>query len=249
LARGEYAGLNHVHLAEKLAERGLPLGRTTLRALLLAAGLRSPRTRRAPAHRRRRERYPQAGMLLQADGSPHRWLGPRHPPLCLLGAIDDATGTVPGAVFRAPEDAAGYLLLLRQIVTTAGIPLALYVDRHGIFRKRARAPLTLEEELGIRRLDALSPQAKGRIERLWRTLQDRLVHELRLAGSPPWRRPTPSCRGSWRPSMPASPSRRPSPRPPGGRCPRGWTRSGCCAPSTRCASATGRSGCCPAASG
>jgi hypothetical protein len=103
-----------------------------------------------------------------------------------------------GAVFRAQEDAAGYLLLLRQIVTTQGVPLALYVDRHGIFQKRRGEPLTLEEELAggrlptqvgralvelaIRRIDALSLQAKGRIERLWGTLQGRLVQELRLAG-------------------------------------------------------------------
>jgi hypothetical protein len=142
---------------------------------------------------------PREGMLLPADGSPHRWLGPDRPALTLLGAIDDATGTVPGAVFRAQEDAHGYLLLLRAIVRTKGIPLALYVDRHGIFKQRQRDPLTPEEELAggrlptqvgrvleelaIRPIDALSPQAKGRIERLWGTLQGRLVAELRLAGA------------------------------------------------------------------
>jgi transposase len=200
LARGKYAGFNHRHLAEKLAEvEQLPLGRTTVRRILLAAGEASPRPRRAPKHRRRRERMPREGMLLQADGSPHRWLGPDRPALTLVGAIDDATGTVPGAVFRQQEDAQGYLLLLRAIVLTRGIPLALYVDRHGIFKKSRREPLTLEEELaggrlptqvgraleelGIRPIFALSPQAKGRIERLWGTLQGRLVAELRLAGA------------------------------------------------------------------
>jgi transposase len=121
LAREKYAGLNHQHLTEKLAEdEELPLHRTTVRRLLLAAGVASPRPRRG-----RRERLPREGMLLQADGSPHRWLGPAHPPLTLVAAIDDATGTVPWAVFREQEDAAGYLLLLRAVVTAKGVPLAL----------------------------------------------------------------------------------------------------------------------------
>jgi transposase len=200
LAHGKYAGLNHQHLTEKLAEaEGLVLGRTTVRRLLLAAGLTSPRPRRPPRHRGRRERMPREGMLLQADGSRHRWLGPERPYLTLIGAIDDATGTVPWGVFRAQEDAHGYLLLLRAVVLARGIPLALYVDRHGILQKRAREPLTIEEELaggrlptqvgraleelGIRPIFALSPQAKGRVERLWGTLQGRLVAELRLAGA------------------------------------------------------------------
>jgi hypothetical protein len=141
----------------------------------------------------------QEGMLLQADGSRHRWLGPDGPWLTLIGAIDDATGNVPAAVFREQEDAAGYLELLRRIALGRGIPLALYVDRHGIFLKSARDPLTAEEELAggrlptqvgralqepaIRPIYALSPQAKGRVERLWGTLQDRLASELRLAGA------------------------------------------------------------------
>jgi transposase len=200
LARGRYAGLNHQHLTEQLAEsEGLVLDRSTVRRILLQAGLGSPRPRRAPAHRSRRERMPQAGMLLQADGSRHRWLGADRPYLTLLGAIDDATSQVPWALFRQQEDAQGYLELLRQVVLTQGIPLALYVDRHGIFTKRPREPLTLEEqlaggrlptqvgrvleELGIRPIYALSPQAKGRVERLWGTLQDRLVQELRLHGA------------------------------------------------------------------
>lgn len=200
LARTRYAGLNHQHLTEKLAEvEQLRLDRSTVRRILLSAGLASPRPRRAPKHRRRRERMPREGMLLQADGSRHRWLGPERPYLTLIGAIDDATGTIPGAVFRAQEDAHGYLVLLRAIALRYGLPLALYVDRHGIFKKSTRDPPTLEEELAggrlptqvgraleelaIRPIFALSPQAKGRVERLWGTLQDRLVAELRLAGA------------------------------------------------------------------
>lgn len=198
LARNRYAGLNYQHLTEKLAEvEHIHLDPTTVRKVVLAAGLRGPRTRRVPQHRRRRERLPREGQLLQADGSRHRWLGPDQPYLTLIGAIDDASGTVPAALFRAQEDAAGYLEMLRTIVLTKGVPNALYVDRHGIFRKSVREPWTLEEELAggplptqfaralqeltIQLILALSPQAKGRVERLWGTLQDRLVAELRLA--------------------------------------------------------------------
>ena len=200
LARDKYAGFNHQHLTEKLAEEEqLVLGRTTVRRILLAAGLASPRPRHAPKHRRRRERRSQAGMLLQADGSRHRWLGPTGPYLTLIGGIDDATGEVPWVLFREQEDGQGYMAWLQHVVHTHGIPVALYVDRHGIFQRQARDPWTREEELagarlptqfgrvltelGIQPIYALSPQAKGRIERLWGTFQDRLGSELRLAGA------------------------------------------------------------------
>jgi hypothetical protein len=200
LARDKYAGFNHQHLTEKLAEEEqLVLGRTTVRRILLAAGLASPRPRHAPKHRQRRERRPQAGLLLQADGSRHRWLGPSGPYLTLIGGIDDATGAVPWVLFREQEDSQGYMEWLQHVVHTHGIPVALYVDRHGIFQRQARDPWTREEELvgarlptqfgrvltelGIQPIYALSPQAKGRIERLWGTFQDRLCSELRLAGA------------------------------------------------------------------
>lgn len=199
LARTRYGGRNHSHLADLLAEReGIILERSTIRRILVRAGLPSPRPRRPPAHRSRRERMHRAGVLLQADGSRHRWFGPELPFTTLIGAIDDATGTLPAALFREHEDAAGYLALLRAIIKGPGIPLALYVDRHGIFTKRASERLTLEEELtgtrlptqvgraldelGIQRIHALSAQGKGRIERMWATIQGRLVAELRLAG-------------------------------------------------------------------
>lgn len=195
-----YAGCNHQHFTELLAEQeGIPLARSTVRRYLLAAGLRSPRKRRPPKHRSRRQRLPAPGMLLQLDGSPHAWLEDRGPRLTLVGAIDDATGMVPAAHFRAQEDAQGYLLVLRDILTTHGIPMAVYRDRHGIFERRKHEPWTIEEELAgqrfptqvgrcldeleVRSIPAHSPQAKGRIERLWGTLQDRLVVELRLAGA------------------------------------------------------------------
>jgi len=117
LAQGRYAGCNDCHLAELLADgEGIVLGRVTIRRILRSAGVASPRRRRPPRHRSRRERMPQEGLLVQLDGSRHDWLAGRGPWLTLVGAIDDATGTVPAATFRAQEDAAGYLELLRTIV-------------------------------------------------------------------------------------------------------------------------------------
>ena len=200
LAEGSYAGLNHTHLTEMLAEReGIDLSRSTMRRILLAGGLRSPRIRRASKRYSRRERYPQEGMLLQIDGSRHDWLQGRGPYLTQIGAVDDATGTVSFALFRQQEDAHGYMLMLKDIIDHHGVPLALYSDRHGIFQRSPKEPESLAEQLGGRRdptqfgraleeLDirlilAHSPQAKGRIERIWGSFQDRLVSELRLAGA------------------------------------------------------------------
>lgn len=199
LARGPYAGLNTTHLTEQLqAAHGLAVSRATVHRLLRAAGVACPRRRRPPRHRARRPRKAQAGQLVLWDGSPHAWLETRGPQCCLVGAMDDATGTLlPGAQFVPAEDTVSYLRLLRTLGGQCGIPLALYMDRHGIFR-RNDAGWTLTEELqgyqeptqvgraiaalGIEAIYALSPQAKGRIERLWNTLQDRLVAELRLVG-------------------------------------------------------------------
>ncbi len=198
LAQGRYAGLNDHHLTEKLtAIEGLTISRATVRRILRAAGLGSPRHRRPPQHRSRRPRQPQAGLLLQLDGSPYAWVGPPHPTWSLLGAVDDATGAVLAAIFRLQEDAAGYLTLLRRLGETVGLPAAVYTDGHGIFVRNDPHWTRAEElqgyqdptqvgrafrALGIRHLVAHSPQAKGRIERLWETLQDRLAAELRLAG-------------------------------------------------------------------
>ncbi len=200
LAAGKYGGFNDTHLHEKLVrEEGFQMSRPTLRRILRAAGLASPQKRRAPKYRSRRERREQRGMLLQVDGSRHDWLEGRGPFLTLLGFIDDADGEVPLAEFQEThEDSAGYLRLLRRLVQQEGIPLALYRDQHGTFQ-RNDDHWSLEEqlqgyqfptqlgralqELGIQAIVARSPQAKGRIERLWRTFQDRLGSELRLAGA------------------------------------------------------------------
>lgn len=200
LATTRYGGLNREHTTELLAEeQALSVAPRTLRRWLSDEGVPTVRRRRAPQHRRRRERMARAGLLLQVDGSRHEWLAGRGPVLTLVGGIDDATGLVTGAIFRDQEDAAGYFTLLVQTVRRHGRPMAIYSDRHGIFwRDPTRHPTLAEELTGKRSLTQLgralddadigwiparSPQAKGRVERLWGTLQERLVGELRLAGA------------------------------------------------------------------
>lgn len=194
--RERYGPINDTHFCELLAEReGLVLGRETLRAMLRARGIASPRRRRSPRYRSRRPRMGAAGTLLQLDGSRHRWLEERGPELVLVGAIDDATGLVSAAVFRDQEDGAGYLEILRATIEAHGLPGAIYRDGHSAFApsRPRRHPLADDDqglsqvgralvELDIDSILAGSPQAKGRVERLWGTFQDRLVVELRLAG-------------------------------------------------------------------
>ena len=192
LARTRYSGANHTHLSELLDEReGIAVGRTTLRRILVNAGLKSPQRRRPPKHRVRRQRMPRQGMLIQMDGSYHPWLGDQVPPFTLLIAVDDATGTVAHALFCEKEESYTYFLLIQDLLQSVGIPIALYVDRHGVFRHIPGSGLPgtatqfsrAMDELGIQMIFALSPQAKGRVERAAGTFQDRLVTELRLAGA------------------------------------------------------------------
>jgi len=200
MAKGKYGGFNDQHLCECLAEaEQVELSRSTVRRILRAAGVAAVRRRRPSKHRRRRDRKPRAGMMIVWDGSRHDWLEGRGPMLCLIGAVDDATSELlPGAHFEMQETGAGYLRVLRAIVEEKGIPLSAYGDQHSAL-KRNDDHWTLEEELRgeqdptqvgralkaleIERIDALSPQAKGRIERVWGTLQDRLVSELRRANA------------------------------------------------------------------
>jgi transposase len=197
LSRARYAGFNDHHLCEKLVEcEGLSLSRETLRRLLRQSGLGSPRKRRPPAHRQRRLRSARIGELVQLDGSPHDWLEGRGPLLTALGMQDDASGKILAAQFFPSETTFGYLCLLRQLLGRHGVPVAFYGDRSGIF-VRNDDHWTVEEQLagkrqptqfgraldqlGVTFLAANSPQAKGRVERLWGVLQDRLTSELRLA--------------------------------------------------------------------
>jgi hypothetical protein len=198
LLQDRYAGFNDTHLTEKLREvHALPISRESVRRLRRALGWPAVHRHRPPQHRARRPREAAAGQLLQLDGSPFAWLEDRGPTLTLLGAIDDATSTVLALHFRPTEDLHGYATLLQQVFRTYGLPIALYgdgvnilvrTDRHWSLPEQlagAQAPTHLGrvlQDLGIGYVQAHSPQAKGRIERLWATLQDRLVSELRLRG-------------------------------------------------------------------
>jgi transposase len=198
LSKEVYGGFNDTHFTEKLREcEGMVLSRETVRKLRRRAGIEPKRLRRAPGHRKRRERKAQEGAMVLWDGSPHHWLGPDQPACCLMAAIDDATGKLLVARFFPFEGSSGYLWLLREVVKRYGIPLVMYHDRHGALH-RNDSHWSLEEQLtgrqeptqvglalealGIESIAALSPQAKGRIERLFGTLQDRLIAELGLEG-------------------------------------------------------------------
>jgi transposase len=198
LARGKYQGFNDSHLAEKLrAEESLAVSRETVRRILRAAKVASPQKRRPRQYRSRRPPRPRFGMMALTDASRHDWLEGRGPVLTLIGFQDDATGQILAAHFQLEaENTVGYLRSLHLMITTHGVPLSLYRDRHSIFQRNdphwtlaeqlagKQAPTQLGralDELGIEQIPAYSPQAKGRIERVWRTCQDRLVSELRLA--------------------------------------------------------------------
>ena len=115
LARTRYAGVNHTHLSELLREReGIDIGRNTLRKILTDAGMNSPRRRRPPKHRVRRQRMTREGMLIQIDGSYHRWLGEDGPQFTLLLAVDDATGCVVNALFCEQENTRSYLVTISK---------------------------------------------------------------------------------------------------------------------------------------
>lgn len=120
LRKGKYAGFNDQHFTEKLSEvEGIERSRSTVRRILREGGVGAPRGRRSAKHRRRRDRRPQAGQMILWDGSRHDWLEGRGPFLCLMAAIDDATGELlPGGHFVDQEGTLGYLRVLREIVTT-----------------------------------------------------------------------------------------------------------------------------------
>jgi transposase len=193
----KYYGSNNSHFADLLEEHeNIKLSVPSVRRFLTTAGVKQARPHRRPKAHRPRNRKPQAGMLWQIDASSHDWLEGRRSKFTLLAAIDDATGVVVGAIFRENETMEGYFQVMRQGIQDYGLPAALYSDRHTIFRSPNEV-LTVEQELAgelpplsnfgqamkdltITHIKARTPQAKGRIERLWGTLQDRLLIELRL---------------------------------------------------------------------
>ena len=198
LSQEHYFDFNDSHFAEQLATaEGIVLSRETVRRVRREAGIAPKRGHRAPQHRARRPRKEAAGLMMLWDGSPHRWFGEEEPACCLMAAIDDATSVVLGAFFCPAETSWAYLKLLELVLTTWGVPASVYQDRHGTLKRNdtgwslaeelagKRAPTQVGaalEALGIQPIFAQSPQAKGRVERLFGTFQDRLVACLRRAG-------------------------------------------------------------------
>lgn len=194
-----YKNANFVQFRELLSEHhGIDISYSTLHSILSDAGMKSPMTRRRYKPHRRRKRRPQEGLLLQVDATPFAWFGGRIK-YSLHGAIDDATGQITALYLCKNECLQGYFEMLRRTINNYGIPISIYADRHTIFRSPKADKLTAEEildgvtandtqfgrclnELGIQLIAARSPQAKGRIERLWQTLQSRLPVEFLLHG-------------------------------------------------------------------
>lgn len=198
LSETKYSAFNDSHFTEMLAKReGIDVSRETARVLRRDEGIRPKQKRRAPKHHKRRPRKAQEGLMMLWDGSPHRWFGKDHPPCCAMASIDDATGKVLGLFFTRCECSCAYLELLDRVTKNYGIPASVYQDRHSAL-KRNDDFWSIDEELagkqdptqvgaalealGIAPIIALTPQAKGRVERLFRTLQDRLVAMLELEG-------------------------------------------------------------------
>ena len=188
LVRNHYHDFGPTLAHEKLVERhGFGHSVETLRAWMIAEGLWQPKRRhRAPVHQSR-PRRPCRGELVQIDGSPHAWFEDRGPRCCLIVFIDDATGELGALRFVPAESTQAYMETLEGYLSAHGRPAALYSDRHSIFRVNhadregeltqfSRALKTLD----IGAIHANTPQAKGRVERANKTLQDRLVKELRL---------------------------------------------------------------------
>ena len=188
--RGQYQGFGATLAAGKLVERdGIDVSAATVRRAQIRLGLWRPKARRQKRVHQLRERRPRFGELIQIDGSPHDWLEGRGPRCTLIVFIDDATNRLTALNFAPVEMTRAYLEALRGHVLAHGRPLAFYSDRHGIFRVNAKDARSgdgktefgrVSDRLGIEPIHALTPQAKGRVERANQTSQDRLVKEMRL---------------------------------------------------------------------
>jgi transposase len=188
LFRQHYADCGPTFAAEKLQERhDLRIDHETLRRALIASGHWKPRRQRRRSIHPPRERRPCFGELVQIDGSHHHWFEERGPFCTLYVAVDNATSALLALHFAAQETTEGYFALVRQLALAHGIPLAFYADRHSIFRITSDRRIAVEptqfaramHELHVELISAHTPQAKGRVERVNGTLQDRLVKELR----------------------------------------------------------------------
>jgi transposase len=190
--RERYTDFGATLACEKLRQiEDIDVSVETVRQIQVRLGLWRPKRRKAKRVFQIRERRPRFGELVQIDGSPHAWFEDRGPRCTLIVFIDDATGRLTGLRFAAAETTRAYLETLRDHVLAHGRPLAFYSDRHGIFRVNAKDAASgdgLTEfgrvigRLGIEQICATTPQAKGRVERANKTLQDRLIKELRLEG-------------------------------------------------------------------
>jgi transposase len=192
-----YVSANFNHFKELLAEHHeIEVSYSSLYNLLKSEGIHSPKTRRRFKAHRRRKRRAQQGLLLQVDASPFAWFKGDKKLYSLHGAIDDATGQVTGLYMCKNECLHGYFEMMRRSIEGFGIPVSIYADRHTIFQSPNKEKVVFDssikvndtqfgralKELCVELIAARSPQAKGRIERLWQTLQDRLVVEFALRG-------------------------------------------------------------------
>ncbi len=192
LYRERYRDLNVKHFHEHLVEHhGYTLGYTVTRLSLQSAGLVS-KTKRRGTHRRRRERRPLPGMLLFQDGSPHRWIAGLDRELDLIVTLDDATGAIYSAFLVEEEGTMSSFLGLQETIGAQGLFGALYTDRGSHYFHTPAAGGKVDKtrptqvgralaQLGITHIPSYSPEARGRMERVFGTLQGRLPQELRLA--------------------------------------------------------------------
>jgi transposase len=191
LLRETYPDFGPTLAAEKLAERdGIVVSRETVRRIQTRLKLHRPKKRGEKRVFQLRDRRPRFGELVQIDGSPHDWFEGRGARCTLIVFVDDATSRLVALRFAPSECTKAYLEALRDQVLTHGRPLAFYSDRHGVFRVNAKDAQSgdgktefgrVVERLGIGLINALTPQAKGRVERANQTLQDRLIKEMRLS--------------------------------------------------------------------
>lgn len=195
----EFSQANFLHFQEILKDKyDITISYSSLLSILKNAGIQSPQKKKIKNRTHRRKRKPHAGQLIQVDATPFEWFG-NGQKFALHGAIDDATGEIVGLYMTQNECLFGYLEMMRQCCLDFGVPQSVYSDNHTIFRSPNTGKLTVEEmiagksvnltqfgramnELGIDLIFARTPQAKGRIERLWVTLQSRLPVELAIRG-------------------------------------------------------------------
>lgn len=193
LIKKDYQGFGPSLVTEKLLERNkIKVSHETVRKWMMEEGLWKARKKKTLKVYQRRNRRSREGELIQIDGSPHDWFEGRREKCCLLGFIDDATSKIKHLKFVEVESTRGYLESFKEYIEKHGKPESCYSDRHSIFRinqkeqgykKKGITQLGRAlKDLDIELICANSPQAKGRIERLFNTLQDRLVKELRLEG-------------------------------------------------------------------